>query len=256
MVSADSNTDRDRVPAAWILSGCRGDKDTLDDGRGISDCDGSFGLADDEPLQKNTQLSGTGIFSNKSSINKDNSMSNECNVTNNSAESFAVEVRRTDGFCPIGETVGKRNIEERRIPVLSCEGGCIRGEIARLAANMVSKEAGFARGCHGELVTVPDSAIAQWIHGAEKVVLIDGCFLSCHGRILEGLLEKGQLVQFDALRVYRKYTDVFDVDDVPEPERKQAARQVADSVLAQFRRNGPEKILKCGGEKCHSTSKK
>jgi hypothetical protein len=63
-------------------------------------------------------------------------------------------------------------------------------------------------------------------------VLIDGCFLRCCGRIIENLLEKDKLAQFDALSVYRKYTDVFDIDDVPEAERKEAARQVADSVLA------------------------
>jgi hypothetical protein len=165
-------------------------------------------------------------------------MSNEITATYDAANSFAVEVKKTDGHCPIGETVGRRNIEEERIPVLSCEGGCIRGEIARLAANMVSKEAGFARGCHGELVTVPDSAIAQWIRGAEKVVLIDGCFLSCHGRIIEGLLNKDQLVQFDALKVYRKYTDVFDIDEVPKEKRAEAAREVADVVLAELVRGG------------------
>jgi hypothetical protein len=166
-------------------------------------------------------------------------MLKEVNVADDSANSFTVEVKKTDGRCPIGETVGKRNIQEKRIPVLSCEGGCIRGEIARLAANMVSKEAGFARGCHGELLTVPDSAIAQWIRGAEKVVLIDGCFLSCHGRILEGLLKKDQLVQFDALKVYKQYTDVFDIDKVPEADRKEAARQVANSVLAKLGYNSP-----------------
>jgi hypothetical protein len=109
---------------------------------------------------------------------------------------------------------------------------------------MVTKEAGFARGCHGELVTVPESAISQWIRGAEMVVLIDGCFLSCHGRILEGLLDKDQLVQFDALKVYKKYTDVFDVDKVPEEERKEAARQVANSVLAELRHNGLVRTLR------------
>jgi hypothetical protein len=174
-------------------------------------------------------------------------MLKEVNVADDSADSFTVEVKRTDGHCPIGETVGKRNIEEGRIPVLSCEGGCIRGEIARLAANMVSKEAGFARGCHGELLTVPDSAISQWIRSAEKVILIDGCFLSCHGRILGGLLKKGRLVQFDALKVYRKYTDVFDIDDVPQAERKKAARQVADSVLTKFGNIRSERTAKSIG---------
>ena len=169
-------------------------------------------------------------------------MSNTATITYDSADSFAVEVQRTDGHCPIGETVGKRNIEEGRIPVLSCEGGCIRGEIARLAANMVSKEAGFARGCHGELATVPDSAIGQWIRGAEKVVLIDGCFLSCHGRLIGGLLNSDQLVQFDALKVYRKYTDVFDIDEVPQQEREKAARQVAHNVLAQLGHYGSRRV--------------
>ena len=97
---------------------------------------------------------------------------------------FSIEVEGTENRCPIGETVGNRNNAEGKIPVLSCEGACIRGEIARLAANMVAKEEPFARACHGELLSVPDSAMAQWVKKADKVVLIDGCFLRCHGRIL------------------------------------------------------------------------
>lgn len=150
-------------------------------------------------------------------------------------QQFSIEVESTSGKCPIGETTGNRNIAEGRIPVLSCEGACIRGEIARLAAHMVAKEEGFARACHGELFSVPDSAMAQWVKQAEQVVLIDGCGLRCHGRILENLLEKGTLAQFNALSVYKKYTDVFDIDGIPEDERRQAARQVADRVLAALK---------------------
>ncbi len=137
----------------------------------------------------------------------------------------------TNGHCPIGEVTGQRNISESKIPVLSCEGACIRGEIARLAANIISKKDSFSRGCHGELITVPDSAIARWMREAEKVVLIDGCFLRCHGRILENIIEQEKLVQFDALSHYNRYTDIFDYDDVPEEERKQVAQSVADWVL-------------------------
>ncbi len=85
---------------------------------------------------------------------------------------------------------------------------------------------------------MPDAAMAQWVKKAENVVLIDGCFLPCCGRIIENLLEKDKLAQFDALSVYRKYTDVFDIDDVPEAERREAARQVADSVLAALSNGG------------------
>lgn len=142
----------------------------------------------------------------------------------------AVMFNPTNGSCPIGEITGKKNISESKIPVLSCEGPCIRGEIARLAANIVSKEQAYGRGCHGELITVPESAIAQWIKSAEKVILIDGCFLRCHGRIFENILDNTKLIQFDALSHYKKYTDIFDYDDVPEEERKEVAQSVADWV--------------------------
>ena len=155
-----------------------------------------------------------------------------------SKTSFTLEVEGTSGKCPVGELMGARNEAEGKIPVLSCEGGCIRGEIARLAANMVAKEEAYARGCHGELLTVPDSAIAKWSRGAEKVVVIDGCFLRCHGRLLANIVGKDRLVQFDALSIYKKYTDLFDIDDVPEEERKQVAREVADKVLALLKESG------------------
>jgi uncharacterized metal-binding protein len=153
----------------------------------------------------------------------------------NCTNGITLEITTTKDTCPIGETVGARNLKEGKIPVLSCEGGCIRGEIARLAAHLVAKEEPYRRGCHGELFTVPGSAIAEWIKKAGKIVLIDGCFLRCHGRVLENLVEKDRLLQFDALSYYKKYTDRFDVDSVPEQERKETARFVADKVLAELK---------------------
>lgn len=142
-----------------------------------------------------------------------------------------IPVNKTSAVCPVGEATGKRNMIESKIPVLSCEGACIRGEIARLAAGIVSKKEPYARGCHGELITVPDSAISRWIETAEKVVLIDGCFLRCHGRIMENLFDEGKLIQFDALSHYNRYTEIFDYEDVPETERREVAQSVADWVI-------------------------
>lgn len=152
------------------------------------------------------------------------------------AQHLTLEVEGTKGKCPIGETVGNRNVAEGSTPVLSCEGACIRGEIARLAANLVAREDGYRRGCHGELFTVPDSAIAVWTRNAEKVVVIDGCFLKCHGRIVKNLVGVDRMAQFDALKHYKRYQDVFDIDDVPEAERKEVARDVADWVVASLQK--------------------
>lgn len=162
---------------------------------------------------------------------------------------FNLEISKTDNTCPVGETVGSKNLKEGKIPVLSCEGACIRGEIARLAAHLVAKEEPYRRGCHGELFTVPGSALTQWIKKTGKIVLIDGCLLRCHGRILENLVGKDNLVQFDALSLYKKYTDRFDIDSVPEEERKATARKVADIVLNELKKEPGC----CGGSKAGTT---
>jgi uncharacterized metal-binding protein len=149
-------------------------------------------------------------------------------------KSFNLEVSMTEKTCPVGERVADKNLQTEKIPVLSCEGGCIRGEIARLAANILAKEEPYRRGCHAELFTAPNSAMARWVKNSNKVILIDGCFMGCHGRILENMISEDILVRFDALSIYQKYTDLFDIDDVPEAERKKTAQKVADTVLADL----------------------
>ena len=149
---------------------------------------------------------------------------------------FSVDVEGVKGFCPAGEVYAKSNMEARKTPVLSCEGPCIRGEIARLAANLVSQELpSFARACHAETFFVPHSAMAQWIKAAERILMIDGCFLQCHGRVLRKLVGEDKVIQIDALPFYRKYTDIFLMNDVPEEERKAVARQVADKIIASLK---------------------
>ncbi len=154
---------------------------------------------------------------------------------NNSDTKLILTVDKTSGKCPVGEKVGALNQAENKIPVISCEGGCIRGEIARVAANMVAKKEPYRRGCHGELLTIPHSAISQWAINADKVILIDGCFLRCHGRILKNIIQQDRLIEFDALSFYKKYTEFFEIDDVPEQERIQVARDVADWVLESLK---------------------
>jgi uncharacterized metal-binding protein len=173
-------------------------------------------------------------------------------VMTKSKKQFSIVVDGTKGVCAMGERVGNQNRNEGKIPVISCEGACIRGEIARLAANLVAKEGPYRRGCHGEMFTVPTSAIAGWMNEAEKVVVIDGCFLHCHGRILKNLIDEGKIAQFDALSVYNKYANIFDIDDVPEEERKGVARQVADKVLTDMkqRKVAEETVAACGCTGC------
>jgi uncharacterized metal-binding protein len=150
---------------------------------------------------------------------------------------FSLEVQGIKGFCPAGEVYAKQQIEKKTLPVLSCEGPCIRGEIARLAGNFIAQELpSLARACHAETFFVPHSSMARWVKGAEKIIMIDGCFLKCHGRVLKGLVQEDKMIHIDALPLYKKYTDTFLMDDVPEDERKAVARQVADKIIAKLKK--------------------
>jgi uncharacterized metal-binding protein len=155
------------------------------------------------------------------------------------SSNHSITFENTERQCPIGEKTGEQMICQGNIPVISCEGSCIRGEIARVAANMLAKTEGYGRGCHGEIISVPQSAMAKWAGQAEKIVVIDGCFLHCHGRILKGLFDEDKLAIFDALSYYGKYTDIMDIDDVPEPERKEAAQLVMTNVRGALDGDSP-----------------
>lgn len=157
----------------------------------------------------------------------------------NSTPDFSLDVQGVKGFCAAGEVYANQQIQKKTIPVISCEGPCIRGEIARLAANYITQQAPtLARACHAETFLVPHSSMARWVKGADRSIMIDGCFLACHGRVLKKLVSKEHVIHIDALPLYKKYTDIFLMDDVPEEERKAVARQVAEKIMAKLRHDG------------------
>lgn len=149
---------------------------------------------------------------------------------------FSLAVEGVKGSCPAGETYAQNAEAEAKIPVFSCEGPCIRGEIARLAANIVARQVpGLARACHAETFLVPHSGMAKWVRGADHAVMIDGCFLKCHGRVLRKLIDPEKVIHIDTNPLHKKYGDVFLMDDVPEDERKTVARVVADKIIATLK---------------------
>ena len=150
---------------------------------------------------------------------------------NDSTPDFSLKVDGVEGICPAGEKYAIENIAAGKIPVLSCEGPCIRGEIARLAANIVAKENPYARTCYAEAFLVPHSSMARWVKDADRVVMIDGCFLKCLGRVLKNFVDEEKIIHIDTLPLHQKYGDAFLYTDVPDAERAEVAQEVADKIL-------------------------
>jgi uncharacterized metal-binding protein len=151
-----------------------------------------------------------------------------------STPDFSIKVSEVEGVCPAGEIQAKQNIADKKTPILACEGPCIRGEIARLAANIVADEAPYARCCFAETFLVPHSSMTAWVKGAEKVIVIDGCFLKCMGRISENVIDEKKIRWIDTNPIHKKYSDIFLYTDIPEETRKEVARNVADKILEKL----------------------
>ncbi len=152
-----------------------------------------------------------------------------------STPDFSIDISEVTGHCPAGEVYAKQNIADKKIPVLSCEGPCIRGEIARLAAKIVTDEvAPYARCCYAETFLVPHSSMTAWVQEAEKIVVIDGCFLKCIGRMAENVIDKEKIIWIDTNPIHKQFSDVFLYTDVPEETRKEVAHKVADKILEKL----------------------
>jgi hypothetical protein len=53
--------------------------------------------------------------------------------------------------------------------------------------------------------------------------------------VLRKLIGDDKVIQIDAYPLYKKYTDIFLMEDVAEEERKAVARQVADKIIATLK---------------------
>jgi hypothetical protein len=69
---------------------------------------------------------------------------------------------------------------------------------------------------------------------------------------MKNVIGHQNMIQFDALHIYNKdnkYSDIMLADEIPEAERKDLARQVADKILTSLKDGTPydmDSQLSCG----------
>lgn len=148
-----------------------------------------------------------------------------------------IQVKLTDRRCPLGDAYACKHLTTPpKAAVLSCEGMCLRGEVARRAANLIAHELSpqsAVRVCHGGLLET-QGGMRELVERADQVLMLDGCSLACGTRLLQGALPqiKPKVVFTDGLFEFDR--QLFGVDEMPEQEINQHARTVADKVTADM----------------------
>lgn len=121
--------------------------------------------------------------------------------------------------------------------VIACEGGCIKGEIARVAANILAYRLcrdKAVRICLGDAAT-GNSGFFNLIQNAPEVIAIEGCPLQCGTEIIKRRLPNFNPIIVNASELYEfdrsKYFEIF---DMPREQIDAHAQKVAELVQQQI----------------------
>lgn len=148
----------------------------------------------------------------------------------------AIQIKLINQRCDLGEAYARRHLTiPTKAAVLSCEGMCLRGEVARRAANLIAYELApdrAVRVCHGGLLET-GGGMRELVERAGKVLMLDGCGMACGTRLLRGALPGVEQTVIFTDGLFEFDRNLFGVDEMPEDEIKRHARTVAEKVIAE-----------------------
>ncbi len=144
-----------------------------------------------------------------------------------------VRIEKTKCVCPMCEDYAGAQ-SRKPVAVICCEGACLRGEVARRAANLLCHSLApekTARICLGGAFT-KDTGQRGLVRNSPRVIALEGCFINCASRMMQGVLPelKPETVVADRLYVFDR--NLFGIDEMPAAEIEAHARAVAEKVSA------------------------
>ncbi len=153
----------------------------------------------------------------------------------NAVEYDTVNIQKTTKVCPLCESYAQRQAS-KPVVVMSCEGACLRGEVARRAANTLCFEMAperTARLCLGGAFT-KDCGQRALARNAGRLIAIEGCYLECATRMMKGVIPElePEIVVADGLYEFNR--SLFGIEEMPEAELSEHSREVAKAIAARL----------------------
>ena len=140
-------------------------------------------------------------------------------------------------ICIDGKNYVKKQLEEApKNAILCCEGGCIKGEIARNSANILAyrlERDNSVRICLGDAATA-DSGMIDLLKRAPKVIAVEGCPLHCGTEIIKRRIPDFQPSIITTSELYTYDKKYFEIFDMPREEIEEHSNAVAKEIQARF----------------------
>ena len=146
-----------------------------------------------------------------------------------------VRIEKATTHCAHCEEYEKR-LKSKPVAVICCEGGCLRGEVARQAANLLCYSLApekTARVCLGGAFT-KDTGQRNVVREASRVIALEGCFVNCSSRMMKGVVDGLAPEVIIADTLYDFDRKLFAIDEMPAAEISAHARAVAQKIAESF----------------------
>ncbi len=142
-----------------------------------------------------------------------------------------VRIEKTKNSCRLCEDYAERQ-KTKPVAVMSCEGACLRGEVARRAANILCHSLApekTVRICLGGAFT-KDTGQRALVRNAPRVIALEGCFINCSSRMMNGAVEGLNPEVIIADRLYDFDRKLFGIEEMPSEQIEAHARAVARKI--------------------------
>ena len=140
-------------------------------------------------------------------------------------------IEKAKNSCHLCEEYAERQ-QTKPVAVMCCEGACLRGEIARQAANVLCHFLApekTVRICLGGAFT-KDTGQRNLVRNARRLIAVEGCFINCSSSMMNGVIEglEPEVIVADGL--YEFDRSIFGVDEMPPEQILVHARTVAQRI--------------------------
>lgn len=150
---------------------------------------------------------------------------------NNSYE--IVRLEKAKNSCRLCEDYAERQ-KSKPVAVICCEGACLRGEVARQAANILCHELlqeKTVRICLGGAFT-KDTGQRNLVAKAQRLLALEGCPVDCASRMMAGVIPGLSPEVVNVSKLYDFDRSLFGIEEMPPEEIRAHARTVAEKIAA------------------------
>lgn len=142
-----------------------------------------------------------------------------------------VRIEKTRNSCRLCEDYSERQ-KFKPVAVMSCEGACLRGEVARRASNILCNSLApekTVRICLGSAFT-KDTGQRALVRNAPRLIALEGCFINCSSRMMSGAIEGLTPEVINADRLYDFDRKLFGIEEMPDEQIRAHVLTVAQKI--------------------------